>query len=186
MTTEEAARRVGVKPATLRRWASRGVIAEYEGDWTPARLGRGALWRGCASAGIHWPRSAAAALESGFPLAAQLQPSRVYGHAMAQVADAEVRLFHLYVHEPLLRSGAAGVEATGEMHALYREGDYYGRDVNIASRVAARSGGGEVLVTRPVVTEVGPRLEFERIAEVKLKGFSEATEIFIARALEDG
>ena len=35
--------------------------------------------------------------------------------------------------------------------ALYRDGDYYGRDVNIASRVAARSAGGEVLVTRPVV-----------------------------------
>jgi adenylate cyclase len=69
--------------------------------------------------------------------------------------------------------------------ALYREGDYYGRDVNIASRVAARSGGGEVLVTRPVVEQAGSHLEFERIAEVKLKGFNEATEIFIARPLED-
>ena len=31
--------------------------------------------------------------------------------------------------------------------ALFREGDYYGRDVNIASRVAARAAGGEVLVS---------------------------------------
>jgi adenylate cyclase len=69
--------------------------------------------------------------------------------------------------------------------ALYRDGDYYGREVNIAARVAARSGGGEVLVTRPVVEQAGPQLEFERIAEVKLKGFNEATEIFIARPLED-
>ena len=30
---------------------------------------------------------------------------RVYGQAVAQIADAEVRLFHLYVHEPLMRSG---------------------------------------------------------------------------------
>ena len=39
------------------------------------------------------------------------------------------------------------------------------------SRVAARSGGGEVLVTRPVVEHAGAHLEFERIAEVRLKGF---------------
>jgi len=65
--------------------------------------------------------------------------------------------------------------------ALYRDGDYYGRDVNIASRVAARSAGGEVLVTRSVVEQAGSHLEFERIAEVKLKGFSDSTEIFIAR-----
>ena len=65
--------------------------------------------------------------------------------------------------------------------ALYRDGDYYGREVNIASRVAARSAAGEVLVTRPVVEGAGPHLEFERIAEVTLKGFSESTEVFIAR-----
>ncbi len=39
--------------------------------------------------------------------------------------------------------------------ALYRDGDYYGREVNIASRVAARSAAGEVLVTRPVVEAPG-------------------------------
>ena len=50
---------------------------------------------------------------------------------------------------------------------LYRDGDYYGREVNQAARVAARAAGGEVLVTRPVV-ERGRRrdLEFERIGEV--------------------
>ena len=44
-----------------------------------------------------------------------LQLVRVYGQAMAQVADAEVRLFHLYVHEPLMRSGASGLEIAEEM-----------------------------------------------------------------------
>jgi adenylate cyclase len=262
-------------------------------------------------------RHIAAVLEAGLPLVAMLQLVRVYGQAMAKVADAEVRLFHLYVHEPLMRSGVSGVEVAEEMlqvtrellplaspvmdhvhrsylqhfveqdvvghmetdleseaidlgrmrvaiafadlagytrlteeegelqavdaverfveavettlpddarviktigdevmvvgsdpaaltdwavafqlqqsgrplprigiHsgvALYRDGDYYGRDVNIASRVAARSAGGEVLVTRPVVDSAGPHLEFERIAEVKLKGFRESTEVFIAR-----
>jgi adenylate cyclase len=66
-------------------------------------------------------------------------------------------------------------------NALYRDGDYYGRDVNIASRVAARAAGGEVLVTRPVVERARGDLEFDRIAEVRLKGFTESTEVFIAR-----
>jgi adenylate cyclase len=66
-------------------------------------------------------------------------------------------------------------------NALYRDGDYLGRDVNIASRVAARAAGGEVLVTRPVVERARVGLEFDRIAEVRLKGFTESTEVFIAR-----
>jgi adenylate cyclase len=267
-------------------------------------------------------RYVAAVLETGFPLVALLQLVRVYGQAMARVADAEVRLFHLYVHEPLLRAGRTGVETAEEMHAisretlplvgpildqihqrylmhfieqdvvghmesdmdgsdfdmgrmrvaiafadlagytrlteeegeqtavdaverfvdavevtlpdearviktigdeamivgsdparltdwavgfqalmterplprialhygvaLYRDGDYYGRDVNIASRLAARSAGGEVLVTRQVVDAASaPHLEFERIGEVRLKGFTESTEVFIARQRAD-
>ncbi len=66
--------------------------------------------------------------------------------------------------------------------ALYRDGDYFGRDVNQAARVVARAGGGEVLVTRPVVELAAgvDGLEFERIGEVRLKGFSEPTELFTA------
>ena len=68
--------------------------------------------------------------------------------------------------------------------ALYRDGDYYGRDVNQAARVVARAGGGEVLVTRPVVDMAAGmgELAFDRIGEVGLKGFSEPTELFIASA----
>jgi adenylate cyclase len=65
--------------------------------------------------------------------------------------------------------------------ALYRDGDYYGRAVNIAARVAARAAGGEVLVTRPVVDAAGRRLGFDQIGAVTLKGFSEPTELFLAR-----
>ena len=38
-----------------------------------------------------------------------------------------------------------------------------------------------MLVTRPIVEAAGPHLEFELIGEVRLKGFSEATELFLAR-----
>ena len=65
--------------------------------------------------------------------------------------------------------------------ALYRDGDYYGRAVNLASRVGARAAGGEVLVTREVVEAAGSHLAFEPIGNVKLKGFKEATDLFLAR-----
>ena len=386
VSLQEAAARVGVSTATLRRWAREGLIAPYAGTWSPAAVGhakivarlreRGhslreirrasqqgrlafgyidemfetgeevfTLEQAAAETGlepallervvgalgtvpisaerisaedVRLLRYVATVLEAGLPLVALLQLVRVYGQAMARVADAEVRLFHLYVHEPLMRSGASGVETAEEMaeltrrllplsspvmdqihqrylqhfveqdvvghmetdlegdnvdmgrmrvaiafadlagytrlteeageleavdaverfveavetslpedarviktigdeamivgsepagltewavgfqrdqnertlpriaihygNALYRDGDYFGRDVNIASRVAARAGGGEVLVTRPVVERARGDLEFDRIAEVRLKGFTESTEVFIARA----
>ena len=66
-------------------------------------------------------RYVAAMLAAGFPLPAYLQLLRVYGQAMAQIADAEVRLIHLYVHEPLMRAGVPNVEIAEEMEGLTRE-----------------------------------------------------------------
>ncbi len=57
-------------------------------------------------------------LAAGFPLVAFLQLCRVYGQALSQIADAEVRLFHLYVHEPLIREGVPGLEMAEEMETL--------------------------------------------------------------------
>jgi adenylate cyclase len=70
--------------------------------------------------------------------------------------------------------------------ALYRDGDYFGREVNQAARVVARAGGGEVLVTRSIV-EIADGLDglqFDRIGEVRLKGFSDPTELFVASPRE--
>src|SRR5919204_5892747 len=63
---------------------------------------------------------------------------------------------------------------------LYRDGDYYGRNVNLASRVVARAHAGEVLVTEPVRDAVPetPALYFERIGDVQLKGFKEPTTLY--------
>jgi adenylate cyclase len=301
---QEASRETGLEPALIAR--------------VMAALGTAPAHPDCISTDdLNLLRYVAKVLDAGFPLVALLQLVRVYGKAMARVADAEVRLFHLYVHEPLMRSGATGLETADEMleltrrllplsspvmdhvhrrylqhfveqdvvghmesdldddgidlgrmrvaiafadlagytrlteeageveavdaverfvkavedslpddarviktigdevmivgsepaaliewavdfqrleaehtvvriavhygNALYRDGDYYGRDVNIASRVAARAAGGEVLVTRPVVESANGNLDFDRIAEVRLKGFTESTEVFIAR-----
>ena len=67
---------------------------------------------------------------------------------------------------------------------LYRDGDYYGRNVNLAARVVARSQGGEVLVTEPV-RDIVPEtraLYFEAIGDVQLKGFKESTALYVARS----
>jgi adenylate cyclase len=66
---------------------------------------------------------------------------------------------------------------------LYRDGDYFGGNVNLASRVVARAHAGEVLVTEPVVAAVGERtdLRFDAIGNVQLKGFREPTPLYLAR-----
>src|SRR5213078_1273605 len=58
---------------------------------------------------------------------------------------------------------------------LYRDGDYFGREVNLAARVVARARGGEVLVTGQVLDELRERghLKIDNIGQVKLKGFTE-------------
>jgi adenylate cyclase len=53
-------------------------------------------------------------------------------------------------------------------------------------RVVARAAGGEVLCTEPVVDAAGPHLRFEAIGEVRLKGFTEATKLFLARVAPPG
>ena len=305
---EEAAELSGLAPALVERiWTTVGFAAPAGEEVNDDDL--------------QLLRYIAAVLAAGFPLVAFLQLVRVYGQALAQVADAEVRLFHLYVHEPLMRDGVGGLEIAEEMEGLarellplsspimdhlhqrflqhfveqdvighmetdledealelgrlrvaiafadlagytrmteeageeealtaverfvqavedtlpddariiktigdevmvvgsdaaaltdwavgfqdrhterplprigihygetlYRDGDYYGREVNQAARVAARAAGSEVLVTRPVVEAAGRDIEFDPIGQVRLKGFTRVTELFLARHPEE-
>jgi adenylate cyclase len=300
-SVRDAARETGLEPELIRRiWAAAGLPGE--------------ALDALSEDDVELLRRLAAVLDAGLPLVAFLQLVRVYGQALAHIADAEAKLFHLYVHEPLIRDGVpvleiaeelsdlasellpltgpimeqvhqrflrqalaqdvvghleaaepdlgrlhvaiafadlAGytrlteeigeeealelverfVELVGESlpddarviktigdevmvvgadaralvdwavgfqalatarprpriglhsgHALYRDGDYYGRAVNLAARVAARAAGGEVLVTREVRDAAGANLAFDHIGEIKLKSFDEATELFLARA----
>jgi adenylate cyclase len=66
--------------------------------------------------------------------------------------------------------------------AVFRDGDYFGGDVNLAHRVVSRALGGEVLVTDSVVKAVkaSEHLEFEAIGEVTLKGFPDPISLYVA------
>ncbi len=68
--------------------------------------------------------------------------------------------------------------------AVYRDGDYFGGDINLTHRVVARALGGEVLATIGVVDAIGSSqyLEFDPIGKVGLKGFPEPVDLFIVRA----
>ncbi|MBA2629527.1 MAG: MerR family transcriptional regulator [Thermoleophilaceae bacterium] len=107
-SVDDAAEGSGLEPALIERfWASIGL--------PPAALRR------LTEEDTQAIRYVASVLEAGFPLVAFLQLCRVYGQALAQIADAEVRLFHLYVHEPLMREGVPGLEMAEEMEGLARD-----------------------------------------------------------------
>jgi adenylate cyclase len=56
---------------------------------------------------------------------------------------------------------------------VFQEGDYFGRTVNIAARIAEYASPGEVLVSQEVVNEAdGTPVTFTEIGNVELKGVS--------------
>jgi adenylate cyclase len=65
---------------------------------------------------------------------------------------------------------------------LFQEGDYFGRTVNVAARIADYARQGEVLVSQDVVAASGGLpIEFESIGPVELKGLTEAIPLSVAR-----
>jgi adenylate cyclase len=70
--------------------------------------------------------------------------------------------------------------------AVYRDGDYFGSQVNLAHRIVNRALAGEVLVTDRVAAtlESRPGLRLEPIGEVSLRGFPVPTELFVVGATE--
>jgi adenylate cyclase len=104
-TLEEAAEATGLEPALIERF------------WSTMGLPRGTL-ENMTDEDVQALQYVASVLGAGFPLVAFLQLSRVYGQALSQIADAEVRLFHIYVHEPLIREGVPGLDMAEEMETL--------------------------------------------------------------------
>jgi adenylate cyclase len=105
---EEAAEIAGIEPALIERF------------WSGWGLPPDALER-LREEDVQALRYVGSVLDAGFPLIAFLQLCRVYGQALSQIADAEVRLFHMYVHEPLIRDGVPELEMAEEMEHLARD-----------------------------------------------------------------
>jgi adenylate cyclase len=65
---------------------------------------------------------------------------------------------------------------------IQQGGDFYGRTVNLASRISDLAAGGQVLVS-PHVRELAsaPNVTFASVGEVRLKGLTSAVELFEAR-----
>src|SRR3954454_7131038 len=104
----DVADQTGLEPALIERiWSSVGFPIRELDDLTDDD--------------VQALRYIASVLDAGFPLVAFLQLVRVYGQALSQIADAEVRLFHLYVHEPLMREGVPGLQMAEEMQDLARD-----------------------------------------------------------------
>jgi adenylate cyclase len=76
-------------------------------------------------------------------------------------------------------SGSIGVH--GSVHhavALYREGDYFGRSVNLAARLLAVSERDVLVATKPVVEATGDRYPWEPRGTTPIRGASAPVEIY--------
>lgn len=62
----------------------------------------------------------AAVADAGLPIEAVMQLARVYAQSVRRIADAEVRLFHLFVHEPMMRDGLGAAEMAEELNKVVR------------------------------------------------------------------
>jgi class 3 adenylate cyclase len=60
-------------------------------------------------------------------------------------------------------------------------GDYYGRAVNVAARIAAQAAPGDVLVGEAAITNVGA-VRFERVGPMTLRGVAQQVTVYRAYA----
>ncbi|MET0999742.1 MAG: adenylate/guanylate cyclase domain-containing protein [Marmoricola sp.] len=68
--------------------------------------------------------------------------------------------------------------------AIEREGDYFGRNVAMAARVAAMADGGEILVTREIAEALADSEEFRFVEDdtVELKGLPGEHQLWLVEA----
>ena len=61
-------------------------------------------------------------------------------------------------------------------------GDYFGRTVNLAARIAARADAGQVLVSQRVAESASPEgVSFVELGELRLEGFARPVRLLEAR-----
>lgn len=104
-TIKKAAREAGVKNDVAEQiWMAMGMSADSDSL--------------VAEQDVEALKRVGEVLEAGVPLGALLQVIRVAAKSFADIADAEARLVRMFVHEPLLESGADADEISETMTAL--------------------------------------------------------------------
>jgi class 3 adenylate cyclase len=64
---------------------------------------------------------------------------------------------------------------------IYDEGDYFGRTVNMAARIASHAGAGQVFVGEDLARSVSPTgFRLLEVGEVELKGFARPVKLYEA------
>ena len=95
-TSRSVAKETGLEPALIERLWRGGGLPRV--DARQPRRGRTwkhcATWRRCWTPDFRWSPSS--------------RSLHVYGQSLRQIADAEARLFRIYVHEPLIEGGVPG------------------------------------------------------------------------------
>jgi adenylate cyclase len=61
---------------------------------------------------------------------------------------------------------------------VFQDGDIYGSTVNVAARLSARAGPGEVLVSRPVADRIPQPSGLEPVGVVELKGVAQPLQVW--------
>jgi class 3 adenylate cyclase/YHS domain-containing protein len=124
---------------------------------------------------------------------------RAHGRIVKQIGDAFMLMFSephqavicavgLEAHcarEPQFPAVRAGIH-WGPV--LYREGDYFGSNVNVASRLAAEAGRHQILISGDLWRRVKDieGIEFVRLGKRRLKGLAQEIEVYEARWTEPG
>lgn len=104
---------------------------------------------------------------------------------MLRIPDpGEAILLGVMITQGLMRGHGAPAVRVGLHHgpAIERDGDYFGATVNLAARVSALAGGGEVLLTGHAAA-LAPQLEgvfYESRGREVLRNVREPVEIFAA------
>ncbi len=85
----------------------------------------------------------------------------------------------LHLIERMQRESALGIHASVHRGvALYRDGDYFGRTVNLAARLLAIAGNDEIVASDAVVVATRGEFDWQSGGPRRLRGVSEPVEIY--------
>jgi adenylate cyclase len=104
-------------------------------------------------------------------ISAETEPLIAAALALVKAADEEAEDF------PQLRAGIA------RGSALTQAGDYYGRPVNLASRITGVAKPGSVLVDEAAKDAAGEGFDYSFAGERRLKGFDSKAKLFRVRRI---